>query len=417
MARPTASKKRPALKKCTRCKHPGGTNLCGFRLRPTGIEHTWCFDCEAASARDRYEKARARAHSGAPRTMKRDAPPAVDLMPRLVELVKRPIAFPELCDKLDLSPGKVKALVERARAEGVRVHVEHNEVSLYFPEPIDKVQKTGVAPVVGTRQQLGVISDTHLGSKYCLREQLKDCVHYLYERGVRHIVHPGDMLDGCYDHGKYELTHVGVEDQTRDFFEVLPALPGLRYHVIGGNHDQTFTDASGVDTPKFIVNYFNKRGRYDITEYGMRSAHLLINGVVVNLWHPKGGGAYAKSYNTQKKCEGYGAIKPQILLTGHYHFFDYHEDRAIQAIACPTFQGGQSAYGKTMKGAPAIGGLLLSFALTRDGTIRDFSIEKRGYYEVERPVNVMKTLDGQPVEVIDAVTESTARTVRQGRAR
>jgi predicted phosphodiesterase len=343
-------------------------------------------------------------------------PAAVDMLPRLVELIKKPITFPELCDKLDMSPKKTQELIARARAEGVLVHVEHNHVALRFPEPIDKIQNTGITPIVGKRQVLGVISDTHLGSKYCLREQLKDCVHYLYERGVRQILHPGDMLDGCYQHAMYEMTHVGIDDQTRDFYETLPALPGLRYHVIGGNHDQTFTDASGVDTPEFIVNYFKKRGRHDITAYGNRGAFIKINGVVVNLWHPRGGGAYAKSYNNQKRCESYAAIKPAVLLTGHFHTFSYIEERGIQAINCPTFQGGQSAFGKSLsKGAPAIGGLLLGWDLTRDGTMRDFALEKRAYFEVERPVNVMNSVDGQPVEIEDAVTESTSRTMRQGR--
>jgi hypothetical protein len=166
---------------------------------------------------------------------KPDAGPQADAarFTRLVELVRgEPIAFSSLCDKLNLSPQRARELVLQARAEGIKVHVENDHVGLRIAEPIEKVQVTKISPVVGERQRVGVISDTHLGSKYCLREQLKDFVHYAYDQGVREILHPGDVLDGDYRHGKFEMTHMGIHEQTRDLFETLPALPGLTYHGI-----------------------------------------------------------------------------------------------------------------------------------------------------------------------------------------
>jgi len=319
---------------------------------------------------------------------------------RLVDAIKRgPIGFAELCDKLDLAPKRARELIEKARAAGVMVHVEHDHVGLNLAEPLEKIQTAGIAPTVGKRQTIGHISDTHLGSKYCLRAQLKDFVHHCYyERGIRDITHTGDVLDGDYRHGKFEMTHMGIDEQAGDLFETLPALPGLRYHIIGGNHDWTFTEESGVDTPEFVVNYFRKRGRNDVHAYGNRGAFIKLNGVVIHLWHPGGGGSYARSYQLQKKIEGYTSIKPQILLAGHWHYFCYVEERGIHAIACPTFQAGRSAFGKSLsKGAPSIGGLILSWDLTRDGTMRAFSVEKRSYFEVERPVEIFNHVDGSPV--------------------
>ena len=400
MKKRPASRKAPAMRVCTRCRTPGGANRCGFRIRPTGKEHSWCYECEAEASRDRVARAtaRARADGTAPAPKRSLGGMRVDLLPRLVELVKKPIAFPELCDRLDLSPAKAKALVERARAEGVQVHVEHNQVAIHIPRD-ERILDTKISPIVGKRQHIAHISDLHRGSKYAMRDQLTDFCHRAYERGIRTITCGGDNLDGQYRHGTFEVTHVGIEAQTRELHETLPALPGLKYHMITGNHDWTFTEASGVDTGHYVKSYFRDRGRSDIEFYGDRGAYIKLHGIVLHLWHPGGGTAYAISYKLQKKVEAYTSIKPQVLIAGHWHRFCYVYERGIHAIAAPCFQGGGSAFGKSLpSAAPAIGGLFLSWDLTKDGTIREFSLEKRSYYERERPVDIYNSLDAVEVE-------------------
>ncbi len=316
------------------------------------------------------------------------------MMAQFVTIAKKgPIAFEALCDKLNLSPAKARRLVEEATKLGVKVHVEHNHVGIHFPEPNDQVTHVGVPPVVGVRQKVAVISDTHLGSKYCLREQLKDFIHYAYSQGVREILHPGDILDGCYKHGMWEVSHSGLDDQARDLFEVLPQLPGLTYHGITGNHDFTFTEAGGIDVGDYLSNYFKQRGRNDLMMYGNRGAFVKIRGVVVHLWHPRSGVSYARSYALQKNIEKYSSLKPQVMLAGHWHVYCHVYERGVHGIACPTFQGGGSAFSKSLGGAPAIGGLILHWDLTEHGTIRSFMIEKRSYFEHEQPVEIRNDID------------------------
>jgi predicted phosphodiesterase len=246
-----------------------------------------------------------------------------------------------------------------------------------------------IPPVVGKRQIVGVISDTHLGSKYCLREQLVDFIEYAYERGVREILHPGDILDGMYKHGVWELTHHGLDEQTQDLFETLPQKKGLNYRAICGNHDHSLTMGCGVDVGPFIENYFSARGRRDFHSYGNRGAYLKVHGVLVHLWHPRSGGAYALSYPLQKKIENYApSAKPGLLLAGHWHSYVQMFKRGIHAFACPTFQGAGSEFSKSLTGDPAIGGLLLDWELTGDGTIRNFRSEYRAYFEKEVPAEI-----------------------------
>lgn len=314
-------------------------------------------------------------------------PVPADNLERLVELTRRaPMEFEQLCDRLGLPPGQVRKLLEAARAQHLAIKLEGGVVGLHA-SPAAEVQETGLAPVVGRRQMIAHITDTHLGSKYCMRAQLRDFIEYAYAQGVREVLHSGDALDGDYRHGKFELSHMGLDEQTRDLFEVLPALPGLTYHLISGNHEQTFTAASGVDVPKFIAHYFHMNGRNDLFAYGNRGAMLRVRGVLVDMWHPGGGVGYSISYPMQKKIESYPpGGKPQILLIGHWHRFCFIEERGVYAVAGGTFQNGRSEFAKSLKsGPPAIGGSIISWDLTAQGTIRDLILERRSYYDKEVP--------------------------------
>lgn len=55
----------------------------------------------------------------------------------------------------------------------------------------------------------------------------------------------------------------------------------------------------------------------------------------------------------------------------------------LAAFADPTFQGGGSAFSKSLGGAPAIGGLILTWQMTKAGTMRGFGIEMHAYPEKE----------------------------------
>ena len=187
----------------------------------------------------------------------------------------------------------------------------------------------------------------------------------------------------------FELSHSGLEDQTRDAFEVLPKLPGLRYHCITGNHDYTFTNLTGVNVGRYITGYFASEGRHDITFYGDRGAFIEIMGAVIHLWHPLKGMSYALSYALQKQIEKYGpAQKPHILLAGHWHQFCEIEQRGVYGLALPTFQGHGSAFSRALGGDCALGGVILEFEVAGEDLIRNFSVERRRYFEVEKPTRV-----------------------------
>ncbi len=312
--------------------------------------------------------------------------PELATFAELMRLCKRGIPFGDLCDQLDMAPSRVRRLIDDARAVGYRVDIAGDVVAQREPEPSEVAQDVGVAPVVGDRFQIAVISDTHFGSKYCLRKQLKEFVRHAYDRGCRHVLHAGDMLDGCYRHGQWELTHHGVDDQIQDALDTLPRIDGLNYHYIAGNHDETFTAATGLDTGRLIQDRARASGRADLHYHGCRDALLKLGTVKIELWHPRSGKAYSLSYHLQNYIRDMPAAsgrKPDLIFAGHWHTAVYFEQRGIHACGCPTFQGGGSAFGKSLSGAPSIGGLIVSWELTQHGTLRRVAVERSSYYDVE----------------------------------
>lgn len=317
------------------------------------------------------------------------------------ETLKKGGTFHDLCNALDCSPKRLAKLIEEAKASGVPVDVVGNHVgALLSPSDSSALFDLQISPAHGELQRIGVISDLHFGSKYCLTGPLQDFVNFAYEEGIREILVPGDMLEGCYSHAAFERSAEGLDAQVEEMLQYLPKLDGLSYHAITGNHDWTFTNKSGVNVGKFIEAAFAAAGRNDFKSYGDRGAYLQLRGARIHMWHPQAKPSYARSYQLQKKIEGYHpGEKPQILLAGHWHRSCYFEDRGVHAISCPTFQGGGNPYGNSLSsGPPCIGGLMLSWRVSENGTLRDFAYQRRSYFMRERTHNIVGPLESD-VEV------------------
>lgn len=320
-----------------------------------------------------------------------------DLVIKLVARTKRrPVRFEDACNFLNLPPKRARDLLDTARSAGVNISIQHGQIELVEPEPSFELHDLDIPPVVGKKQRCAVISDLHFGSKYCLRKQLREFIHNAYGAGITEILCPGDFLDGIYRHGIQELRYHTFDGQCEDAYRSLPQLPGLTYTCIAGNHDATFWDKTGHDPGHAIESWFRHppdftdlKGRSDVRFIGHRGAFVHLRGANIHMWHPKKGAAYAKSYHLQKLSHMYSSSeKPHISLAGHWHIFNYCVERGVHLVACPTFQGGGSAYGKSLGGAPEIGGLILSWQLTEHGTMRTFGVERVSYFETERTRNI-----------------------------
>lgn len=305
---------------------------------------------------------------------------------RLVRLVQdRACTLEEACDELDASPRRCRDLQAAAKEAGYAIEFFHDELHWKLPEPTESLQDTGVAPPVGERFEVAVISDLHFGSKHCGRAQLFDFLSYVRSRGIQHVLDPGDNLDGIYRFSLYEQSHRGFDEQADDAYQLFRQFPDLTIHTIDGNHDDTLSDGCGMQTGRALVERFSSLGLNNLRYYGSRAATLAIGGARVMLWHPRGSGAYALSYKLQKKLESFApGCKPDVLLTGHFHQACYIVERGVHAFLCPTFQLPGGSFGNSLVGAPSVGGMILGWELTEARTLRRFHVERVSYYANEK---------------------------------
>jgi hypothetical protein len=322
--------------------------------------------------------------------------PEVQKLMAAVTKVKGTITIQRLCDEVfDSSPKRVMAIIDKAKKAGFSLDVDHDVIAFKRPEP-NKTHAVSVdIPKLNEETMVGVFSDVHVGSKYHVKAAWVDHINHCYDLGIRDIFCPGDLLEGCYRHARFELSQVGWEDQANEALDSLPRLPGLRYHLIDGNHDFTFTEQIGMESGANLVRLAKSQGRNDLFFYGSRGALIDFGGTIIEMWHPKSGMGYAKSYPLQNHIrDTEPEDRPHILLAGHWHQYIQFEQGGVYAVACGTFQHGKSPFGKSIGGSTAIGGVILRWVLQEDGTLREFSAQHRPYRHVDLKHSVTQRVHG-----------------------
>jgi predicted phosphodiesterase len=229
--------------------------------------------------------------------------------------------------------------------------------------------------------KIGIVSDTHLGSKYQQLENLHKFYDLCEAKGITKVVHAGDISDGqdVYKGHVYEVFKIGADEILEYVVKNYPSRDGIVTELVCGNHDESLYKKGGMDIGKRI---FEKRP--DIIHRGFYAADFILpEGLRISVHHGRGSGAYALSYKLQKLAEALVVPNqpeqnPNLVLLGHFHkactLADY---MGMQLIMCPCFQG-QTPLGKALGGQPSIAGMIVELT---PGEIPRFSYKK--YTEVK----------------------------------
>lgn len=228
--------------------------------------------------------------------------------------------------------------------------------------------------------RLGLVSDTHGGSKF---EQLTALSRFYAEAidaGVDAFVHAGDWTQGSVKmhRDQYLGLHAfSAEAQVAYVAAVYPHAPVPTYGI-GGNHDDSFLADGGANVVRQIA-----ARRDDIVYAGQDAAYLSVGGLRMYVQHPDGGGAYAKSYKPQRLSEALPIDKGVALhLIGHYHNWGLFRQQRTQVVMLPCFQGQYSWLAR--KGLhPDVGGVILDLWLDDDGYAAQMSVTPRFYATLE----------------------------------
>jgi len=190
---------------------------------------------------------------------------------------------------------------------------------------------------IGTigHHKIGIITDTHIGSKYTNSQYIIDAIEKFNKEGCEFILLPGDVSEGFSGREGhcYECSHFGFDSQLSECIRVF-STSKLPIYAISGNHDAWYFNKIGANIVSSLANQIN-----NFYHIGNDMATIKVGSIHIMLWHGTDGNSYATSYRIQKIIESLqGGTKPNILLCGHTHKECYIFERNIHALSCGCMQ-------------------------------------------------------------------------------
>lgn len=272
------------------------------------------------------------------------------------------ISIYDIADALDVAPQRVRNALAVLERSGKSIHRAGDMVSAYVLPGVEHRVRVDVGGA--SRFKVGIVSDTHFGSKMQQPSALRA---YMERATDEHEpvcwLHVGDLTDGfgVYRGQANEVWLTGADEQAEYAASAYPDT-GCPTKIIGGNHDESFLKSSGSD----VIRRFAAL-RQDVEPVGWRGAYVDVGGVSFYLWHGSGGVAYARSYRLQKRIESFGdSDKPHILLAGHWHQYCHVWHRGVHGFLVPSFQG-TTLYIRSLGYESLVGGMVLEVVLDDEG--------------------------------------------------
>ena len=225
----------------------------------------------------------------------------------------------------------------------------------------------------------GLISDTHINSKYTQLTYLQKFYEICSRRGIEDVYHAGDIDEGeqMRTGHQYECYTQGADDHINEIVTNYPRIDGITTHFITGNHDSSIYKRCGVDIGEII-----SMKRKDMNYLGRDCARIEITpNCILELRHPWDGTAYALSYKPQKMIDAMEAdSKPNILAIGHYHKLEYLFYRNVHCFQAGCFQT-QTPFTRGKGISVHLGGWIITIEVDKRGYIQRIVPEMIPFYK------------------------------------
>lgn len=183
---------------------------------------------------------------------------------------------------------------------------------------------------------IGVIGDTHLGSKYERLDILRALYNTYSALGIKYVIHTGNMIEGQSHFNKNDIKVWGAQSQVDYCIEHYPKVDDIKtLFITADDHEGWWIQREGVNVGPLIANERN-----DMIYIGHMEHDILINDFLVRVIHAGGGSSKAVSLASQNIVDSYPDWdKPDILLIGHYHKAHYLPDyRGVAILQTGTTQ-------------------------------------------------------------------------------
>lgn len=294
-----------------------------------------------------------------------------------------PISVGEISRQVDRSRETVIQTIDSLREKSYEVILDEVSRQVNIPqEPSQKFKPTEFK-YFKRFYRIGLVSDTHIGSKYQQMQLLYDAYADFNKRQVDFVLHGGDLNDGVNVYRGQDIEiflHDPFGKQQKDYVvKKYPKLErGRKTYLIGGQHDRCFYKNKGYNIIQAIC-----QERKDLVDRGFYKAEFTVRGLKIGLQHPGGGVSYARSYRMQKIVENMigfinsikGAEAPIMLAFGHWHIPCHLASyMGIDAFSLPCFQS-QTPYLEQKGLMPVVGYAVAEIYLDKDNNLTSTKIE------------------------------------------
>lgn len=287
-------------------------------------------------------------------------------IPLAIDKISKEVSKQALCDSHNLTMRVLQATLDDWRDEGYQILETDDTVKLCRNiVPQDNAYKDDWQGESIIR--FGVVSDTHLCSKWQQLTFLNRLYDLFGREGISKVYHAGDITEGfkMRQGHEHEIFKFGADDQAQYVIDNYPYRPDITTEFITGNHDASHIKNGGIDIGRIIA-----RERQDMIYLGQSNAKInLTPKCVLEINHPLDGASYAISYSLQKLIDSMsGGDKPNILINGHHHKAMYIYYRNIHAFEAGAIQA-QTPWMHGKRLAAYIGGWIIEAHIDKDGTV------------------------------------------------
>lgn len=271
----------------------------------------------------------------------------------------------DVANHLDISPAKALSRLAILRNDGYSINVKDTPETTIVVQPEESPTLS-----LGESHLFGALGDTHLCSKYQRLDLLQHTYKRFQELGVKQVFHTGNWVDGEARFNFTDLLVHGMDNQLDYMIEHYPQVEGITtYFISGDDHESWWQTKLGVNVGKYLEIKAQRAGRHDLVFLGHMEADVMLGKTKIRVLHPGGGSAYAISYTSQKIVESYNEDeKPDILLHGHYHKFEYLYLRGIHVFQTGCLQD-QTPFMRKKRLSAHLGAWIIDFTPNEDGRV------------------------------------------------
>ena len=302
-------------------------------------------------------------------------------------LLKNRYTLEELALAVKADAAEVSKALDQLIASGKNVTVTTQGIGIEKDVELNKDRITvnlGNGDILS--HKFAVTADNHLASKYSRLDVLNALFDWWESEGVETVYQLGNIIDGEFRFNKFDLLAYGIEAQIDYLIENWPERKGITTKFItGDDHEGWYIQREGINVGQYIQDKAQRAGRNDLEYIGHMERNIsFVNGEGsswMRLIHAGGGSTYATSYTSQKYVESLqGGEKPNIVLVGHYHKFDYGYPREVRIIQAACTED-QTPFMRKKKIQAMVGGVLIDFKQDRHGMIHRFNVCFEPFYD------------------------------------